>query len=139
MLASAKRWVAALLLAAAGLLTWGSWYDPALSNYARPATFVIFDAPDLQPGADSVRLQAHIAAWPGVTACAIRPARQLLVVAYNPDSLSEQQLSQRLGLVAQPPPPPSSDARQCPVPAGYVQALEQLRFACNLRRLWVHL
>lgn len=124
--------------AALALLTWGSWQDPNLSQYARPASYVVLDAPDLQPGVDSARLQARVEQLPGVTACAIRPAKQLLVVAYNPDSLSQQQLCQRLGLTAQPTPQPMATARQCPVPAGYVLALEKIRFAFNLRRLFVH-
>ncbi|MGI4835695.1 MAG: hypothetical protein ACRYFK_19745 [Janthinobacterium lividum] len=127
------------LLATAALLGWGSWQAPNLSSYARAAEFVVLDAPRLQPGADSARLQARVTALPGITACAIRPAKQLLVVAYNPDSLSQAQLCQRLGLSAQAPPLPSPAARQCPVPAGYVLALEKVRFALNLRRLFTHL
>ena len=132
-----KPGLAAGLVALTALLTWSSWQAPDLSSYARPAEFVVFDAPGLQPGPDSARLQARVEALPGITACAIRPAKQLLVVAFNPDSLSQAQLSQRLGLVAQPPPPPNPSARQCPVPAGYVLALEKARFALNLRRLFL--
>lgn len=135
---SFSKWWGASGLAAAALLTWGSWQTPNLSNYARPARFVVLDAPGLQPGPDSARLQAQVERLPGITACAIRPAKQLLVVAYNPDSLSQQQLCQRLGLTAQLPPPPSTNARQCPVPAGYVLLLEKVRFAFNLRRLFIH-
>lgn len=120
------------------LLTWGSWQDPDLSQYTRPVNYVILDAPTLQPGADSARLQGRVERLPGVTACAIRPAKQLLVVAFNPDSMSQQQLCQRLGLAAQPTPPPNPTARQCPVPTGYVVLLEKIRFALNLRRLFIH-
>lgn len=128
-----------VLLATAGLLAWGSWQPPSLSSYARPAEFIILDAPRLYPGPDSARLQARVEALPGITACAIRPAKQLLVVAYNPDSLSQQQLCRQLGLAPHPLPPPDPSARQCPVPTGYVVALERLRFVLNLRRLFVRL
>jgi len=132
-------WQLGASLVLVSLLTWSSWQAPALSSYARPSQYVVLEAPYLRAGPDSARLQARVAALPGINACAIRPAKQLLVVAYNPDSLSQEQLCQRLGVKAQPTPLPNPTARQCPVPAGYVLALEKIRFSLNLRRLFVHI
>ena len=131
-----KGWLA--VAAVAGLLSWGSWQAPKPSQYARPAAYAVFAAPALRPGTPVAELQARIERLPGVTACAIRPANQLLTVAFNPDSTSQLQLSQRLGLSAQAPrllAPAAPTARQCPVPTGYVLALEKVRFFFNLRRL----
>ncbi|GAB2960918.1 hypothetical protein GCM10027048_31070 [Hymenobacter coalescens] len=120
------------------MLTWGSWEEPSLHEYAPPVEFVTLNAPGLQPGPASQQLQARATALPGVTACAVRPDKQLLTVAYNPDRLSAEQLSRALGnLHPLPVPPPDPTVRQCPVPPGYVLALERLRFALNLRRLYV--
>ena len=125
---------------ALGLFTWGSWQDPKLSQYARPVTYLVFNTPHLQSATDSAQLLSQVEHLPGVTACAIRPASQRLVMAFNPDSLSQEEECQRLGLTVQPPAPPAPidpSIRQCPVPAGYVLALEKVRFFFNLRRLYI--
>ena len=119
------------------LLTWSSWQEPSLHDYAPPTTFATLSAPALRPGPAAARLQARITALPGVTACALRPDKQLLTLAYNPELLSAEQLYARLGLRPLPVAPPNPAVRQCPVPAGYVLVAERLRFALNLRRLFV--
>ena len=119
------------------LFTWSSWQEPSLHEYAPPTTFVTLSAPALRPGPESARLRAQITALPGITACALRPDKQLLTLAYNPELLSPAQLYARLGLRPLPVAPPDPTVRQCPVPAGYVLVAERLRFALNLRRLFV--
>lgn len=138
------RWLKAKLAGALVLLTlvaWGSWQEPSLHEFIPVTEFVTLTAPDLQPGAAAEQLQARALALPGVTACAVRPEKQLLTLAYRPAELSAGQLQQRLNLSALPQPELSAEAaaRQCPVPPGYVQALERLRFTFNLRRLFVRL
>ena len=119
------------------LLTWSSWRAPNLHEYAPPREFVTLATQGLRPGAATEQLRAQALALPGVAACAIRPAAQLLTLAYDPRCQSPAQLCRRLAL--RPLPAAPADARQCPVPAGYVLALEHLRFALNLRRLFVRL
>lgn len=138
------RWPKATLagtLLLLALVVWGSWHEPDLHDFTPTTEFITLAAPGLQPGAAARQLQARALALPGVTACALRPEKQLLTLAYRPAELSAAVLQQRLALSPLPQPEPSAAeaARQCPVPAGYVQALERLRFAFNLRRLFVQL
>ena len=133
-----RSWGWLPLLALAGLLAWGSWQAPNLHEYATPNAFALLDAPGLTAGPAAERLQAQAMALPGVSACAVRPAKQLLTIAYDPGRLSEAELCERLGgLHPLLVPPPDPTARQCPVPPGYVLALEKLRFAFNLQRLFI--
>lgn len=82
---------------------------------------------------------------PGVTACAFSARSQCLTVARKPDQISADALCQELARQSATPlailPPatlsPAAASRQCPVPAGYVLALERLRFALNLRRFFI--
>ncbi|UOQ54317.1 hypothetical protein [Hymenobacter cellulosivorans] len=127
------------VLALLALLVWGSWTEPSLHEYAPTTEFITLSAPDLRPGPAAERLQARTQALPGVTACALRPDKQLLTVAYHPDELTADELSQQLGLRPLPTVAPDPAERQCPVPPGYVLALERVRFALNLRRLFVSL
>ncbi|GAA4383933.1 hypothetical protein [Hymenobacter koreensis] len=132
-----RRWLAGAAMAAA-LFTWSSWEEPSLHEYAPPTEFITLSAPALQEGPAAVQLQARAQALPGVTACALRPQKQLLTVAYNPERLSAAELCRELGnLRPLPVAAPDPAGRQCPVPPGYVQAMERVRFALNLRRLYV--
>ncbi|OWP64695.1 hypothetical protein CDA63_02745 [Hymenobacter amundsenii] len=117
---------------------WGSWNEPSLHEFTPTTEFITLVAPALAPGLAADQLQAR-PALPGVTACALRPDKHLLTLAYRPAEMSADELIQRLGLRPMPLPAPDPTARQCPVPPGYVQALERLRFSFNLRRLLVRL
>ncbi|WP_019948255.1 hypothetical protein [Hymenobacter aerophilus] len=123
------------------LVVWGSWQEPSLHEFTPVTEFITLEAPGLQPGPAAEQLQARAMALPGVTACALRPEKQLLTLAYQPAELSAEQLQQLLALRPLPQPALSAaaEARQCPVPPGYVHALERVRFAFNLRRLFVRL
>ena len=132
-----RPWPLIGVAAVLALFAWSSWQEPSLHEYAPPTTFITLSAPALRPGPEAARLQTQLAALPGVTACALRPDKQLLTLAYNPDKLSAEQLCARLGLRPLPVAPPDPAVRQCPVPAGYVLVAERLRFALNLRRLFV--
>ncbi|SDY19637.1 hypothetical protein [Hymenobacter psychrophilus] len=138
------RWAKAKLAGALVLLTligWGSWQEPSLHEFTPTTEFITLAAPGLQPGAAARQLQARALALPGVTACALRPEKHLLTLAYHSAELSAEELQQRLALS----PLPQSEAtaaeaaRQCPVPPSYLQAIERVRFAFNLRRLFVQL
>jgi hypothetical protein len=128
-----------LALLVVGLLVWGSWSEPNLHEFAPTTEFITLNAPALRPGPAAQQLQARAQALPGVTACALRPDKQLLTLAYHPDQLTAEELCQQLGLQPLPMAAPDPAARQCPVPAGYVLALERIRFALNLRRLFISL
>ncbi|UOQ73928.1 hypothetical protein [Hymenobacter cellulosilyticus] len=134
-----RPWKAGLLALVVAILVWSSWEEPSLHEYAPPSAFLILSAPGLQPGPGAQQLQNQATALPGVTACAVRPEKQLLTLAYNPDELTAEQVCQKLALQPLSMPAPDPLARQCPVPAGYILALEKVRFALNLRRLLVNI
>ncbi|MCB2379373.1 hypothetical protein LGH70_17375 [Hymenobacter sp. BT635] len=119
------------------VLVWSSWEEPNLHEYAPPVEFITLNAPNLQPGPAARQLQMQAQALPGVTACALRADKQLLMLAFNPEQLTAEQICRKLALTALPAQAPDPTVRQCPVPPGYVMALERLRFALNLRRLFV--
>ncbi|PJJ48519.1 hypothetical protein [Hymenobacter chitinivorans] len=127
------------VLAVLALLVWSSWTEPSLHEYAPTTEFITLSAPSLHPGPAAQQLQARAQALPGVTACALRPDKQLLTLAYHPDEVTADEVRRRLGLRPLAVAAPDPSERQCPVPAGYVLALERVRFALNLRRLFVSL
>ena len=134
-----KSWPAAGLLLLA-LLVWGSWNEPSLHEFTPTTEFITLDAPALlHPGPAAARLQARARALPGVTACAVRPEKHLLTLAYHPGELRAEELCRQLALRPLPLAAPDPSVRQCPVPPGYITALEKLRFAFNLRRFFVRL
>ncbi|TGE17011.1 hypothetical protein [Hymenobacter elongatus] len=132
-----RSWQVGLAILLGCVFVWSSWEDPSLHEYAPPVEFIMLNTPRLQAGAEAERLQARAAALPGVTAAAIRPDKQLLTLAYNPEKLTAEPLCQQLALQPVPVAAPDPTARQYPVPAGYGLALERLRFALNLRRIFV--
>jgi hypothetical protein len=134
-----RLWQAGIVALLVALFVWSSWEEPSLHEYTTQTEFITLNAPGLQPGPAAERLQARIAALPGITAVALRADKQLLTLGYNPEELTQEQLCQTLALRPLPVPAPDPTVRQCPVPAGYVLALERVRFALNLRRLFVSL
>ncbi|MFD1470183.1 hypothetical protein ACFQ48_18285 [Hymenobacter caeli] len=126
------------------LLAWANWEAPALHSYAAPIELVAWQVPHLPTGPAAEALRAHLAAQPGVRACALSAATGTVSFVYRPGEATEAGLRRALAgagpyapraLPAAPAPAPA--ARQCPVPAGYVLGLERLRFALNLRRFFV--
>ncbi|TGE26015.1 hypothetical protein E5K00_12730 [Hymenobacter aquaticus] len=132
-----RPWQVVLALLVVSVFVWSSWEEPDLHEYAPPVEFLSLATPAQLPAPAAAQLQARAQALPGVTACALRPDRHILLLAFNPDKLTADQAGRALGLRALPAAAPDPTVRQCPVPAGYVIALEHLRFALNLRRLFV--
>lgn len=134
-----RPWQVGLVVVLLAVFVWSSWEEPSLHEYAPTTEFITLAAPGLAPGPAAQRLQAEASALPGVTACALRADKQLLTLAYHPDELTAAELCQKLNLSPLPVAAPDPTVRQCPVPAGYILVLEQVRFALNLRRLFVSL
>ena len=128
-----------------GLLLWANWELPALHNFAPPVEFITFQVDEQATPAFGSHLQRVAAALPGVTAAALNPRAHCLTVAWQPARIDGAAVYECLraaghGRVWALPAATLSAAeaaRQCPVPAGYVQALERLRFTLNLRRFFV--
>lgn len=125
------------------VLFWANWQPPALHSFVPSVEFVTFQT-EASP-AQGTQLQTLAAALPGVTAAAFNPRSGCLTVARRPDQLPLTRLCGQLahlnGYSIRVLPPatlsPAVAARQCPVPTGYVLALEQLRFALSVRRFFV--
>jgi hypothetical protein len=95
----------------------------------------------VQPGAQANALHARLLQVPGITACTISADAHALAFTYHPDVVSPTQV-QRLvarSYQAQEYVAPATPVvgPQCPVPQGYLVALEKLRFTLNLRRLFI--
>jgi beta-phosphoglucomutase-like phosphatase (HAD superfamily) len=133
-----------VLLVMLGLLViWGSWEEPNLHNYARPVTMMQRQGEGFQNPAQSATAQQQIAAMPGVAACVINTHTQVATVLYREADVSEQEIERVLSvggtfkLVRPIMVAPKPTGRECPVPASYLETLERIRFAFNLRRLFI--
>ncbi|UOQ78465.1 heavy-metal-associated domain-containing protein [Hymenobacter sp. 5516J-16] len=89
--------------------------------------------------------QQQVAAVPGVAACVINANTQVATVLFHEDDVSEREIERVLSvggtfpvnrpvMVAAAP-----TGRECPVPASYLETLDQIRFAFNLRRLFINI
>ncbi|MBC6988117.1 hypothetical protein [Hymenobacter sp. BT491] len=127
------------------LLTWASWEDPSLHDYVEPVSILQLQIDGLRTPPQAVHLQQQMAAVPGVAACSINARTQLATLLYHAGTVSEAELLRVVSVggvfaVAKlEPAPRANDRRQCPVPPGYTTALERIRFALNLRRLFVRI
>ena len=126
------------------VLAWANWEAPSLHSFAAPIALVAWRVPHLPTGPAAAALRAHLAAQPGVSACALSAATATVSFVYRPGQATEAGLRRSLAQAGPwvPRALPGAPAavptgRQCPVPAGYVLALERLRFALNLRRFFV--
>ncbi|WP_188556063.1 heavy-metal-associated domain-containing protein [Hymenobacter glacieicola] len=88
--------------------------------------------------------QQQVAAVPGVAACVINPNTQVATVLFHEDDVSEPEIERVLSVggtfrVNRPVMVASAPTgRECPVPASYLETLDQIRFAFNLRRLFIN-
>jgi copper chaperone CopZ len=136
-----------LLISLLTLVTWASWEEPELHSYAKPVHIVQFYVANVQSQNQADDLRQQMTAVPGVTACAINPHTQCATVLYQEENISAAELGRILSVggvfevsrirTSKTSPTAAASERQCPVPSKYVLALEQLRFALNLRRLFI--
>lgn len=123
------------------LLVWANWEAPEMHHFVRPAATAVWQLAPLG-GPEAVHtLETRLAAVPGVSACAVSVRTGCVALVYRPEEASPEALGQAVrrngGRVVSAPPAPAVAVRQCPVPAGYVLWLDQVRFALNLRRFFV--
>ena len=139
------RWFGWLLSGGfVALMAWANWQEPDLHAYTAPITTVILQVDGVQSAGHALELEQRLSAEPGVSACSVRPQPGVAALVYNPALTTVPALigaCTRAGLtraIAMPRAQPlAANAAQCPVPTGYVVALDRLRFALNLRRLWI--
>ncbi|MFD2217841.1 hypothetical protein [Hymenobacter bucti] len=124
-----------------GLLLWANWQEPNLHDYPMPVGVGALQVSGVQPGAQATALQTQLAKLPGITACTISADAHAVAFTYHPDVVTPTQVRQivahsfRVREYVAPPTPVVGP--QCPVPQGYITALERLRFALNLRRFFI--
>ncbi len=126
------------------LLGWANWQDPVLHSYAEPVNMAVFRVDGVRSAEQAVALERRIGAVPGVSACSIQPQTASAHVVFHPAEASVTAIAAafaRNGVAhATPlrlPAPPIATGPQCPVPAAYLVAFEQLRFTLNIRRFWI--
>ncbi|MGI4862930.1 MAG: hypothetical protein ACRYFZ_03350 [Janthinobacterium lividum] len=123
------------------LLLWSNWQEPNLHDYPAPVTVGALRVAGVQPGPQATALHARLLQLPGITACTVSADAQAVAYTYHPDEITPAQVQQQVasGFRVQEYHAPAAAivGPQCPVPTGYIVALERLRFALNLRRLFV--
>ena len=128
-------------LLALSLLTWGSWNEPNLHDYPAPVQVSVLQVADLQPGPAAIELRSQLLQLPGITACTVSADAHSVVYTYCSNETTplavQAALTPAFRLQPYQVPAAATSGPQCPMPAGYVVALERLRFAFNLRRLFV--
>ena len=114
-----------------------------MHHFARPVAVVVWQlTPLANATAAAPVLQGQLAAEPGVSACAVSPRTNCVALVYHPEHTTPEALYRAVGrygghVVSNPPAPAAQPGlRQCPVPAGYVALLDQLRFALSVRRFF---
>lgn len=131
----------AVLVGALGLLGWANWNEPNLHDYPAPVTVAALQLTEPLTVAQAAALRTRVTETPGVTACTVSADGRAAVFTYRPAEASPAEVAARLAneyAVREYHAPALPDTGpQCPVPQQYVSALEQLRFALNVRRFFV--
>ena len=124
------------------LLLWSNWQEPNLHDYPVPVTVGALQVTGVQPGPQAAALHARLLQLPGITACTVSADAHAVAYTYHPNEITPAQVQQQVasafsGVQEYHAPAAAVVGPQCPVPTGYIVALERLRFALNLRRLFV--
>ncbi len=140
-MSKATFWGRLGLGSAAALLLWSNWQEPNLHDYPSPIGVGALQVAGVQPGPQAVALHTRLMQIPGITACTVSADAHAVAYTYHPDEVTPAQVQQQVAPAFQVQeyhaPAAPVVGPQCPVPLGYVTALERLRFALNLRRLFV--
>lgn len=123
------------------LLLWSNWQEPNLHDYPTPVTVGALQVAGVQPGPQAAVLHTRLLQLPGITACTVSADAHAVAYTYHPDEITPAQVQQQVASAFQVreyhAPAGAAVGPQCPVPTGYFVALERLRFALNLRRLFI--
>ncbi|MDJ0365377.1 hypothetical protein QMK33_09445 [Hymenobacter sp. H14-R3] len=125
------------------ILLWANWEAPEMHHFVRPVEMTVWQLAPLAGPAAAQALAIQLATEPGVSACSVSPRTNCVAFVYHPGEASLPALYQAVGrhgarVITNPPAPAAAPAvRQCPVPAGYIALLDQVRFTLNLRRFFV--
>lgn len=137
-----RPWGQLVLGCFASLLLWANWQEPNLHDYPLPITVGVLQVHGVQPGAQATALHAQLMQVPGITACTVSADAHAVAFTYHPEVVTPAQVQQSVAssFRAQQYVAPSTPVvgPQCPVPQGYIVALEKLRFTLNLRRFFVN-
>jgi hypothetical protein len=135
-------WVKTMISCLAGLLLWANWQEPNLHDYSIPASVGALRLAGVQPGAQATALHTRLLRLPGITACTISADAHALAFTYYPEIVTPAQVQQVVASTCQAQeyvaPATTVLSPQCPVPQGYIVALDKLRFALNLRRFFIN-
>lgn len=123
------------------LLLWSNWQEPNLHDYPKPVSVGALEVAGVQPGPQAAALHARLLQIPGITACTVSADAHAIAYTYHPGEVTPAQVQQQVasGFRVQEYHAPAAPTAgpQCPVPTRYIVALEQLRFALNLRRFFI--
>ena len=135
-----RRWLlVGVGLAVAALLIWASWEAPARHLYAPALQVLLVEVEGVRTPTQARHLEQQLRAVAGVSACTINSQTGLTTVRYNEDTVPEAEVRRVLsvgGLFRLRAPARVAPGTERQAPPGRVPALERLRFALNLRRLW---
>lgn len=134
-------WAKGVLSCLAALLLWANWQEPNLHDYPAPVSVGALRLAGVQPGAQAAALHARLLQIPGITSCTLSADAHALAFTYQPDVVTPAQVRQLVARSGQAQeyvaPATPVVGPQCPIPQGYIVALERLRFALNMRRFFV--
>ncbi|TVT41649.1 hypothetical protein FNT36_09460 [Hymenobacter setariae] len=123
------------------LLLWANWQEPNLHDYSAPISVGALRVAGSLPATEAAKLHTQLIQMPGITACTVQAGAHAVAYTYRPDEITPAQVQQQLApafrVQTYEAPAAPVMGPQCPVPQGYIMALEKLRFALNLRRLFI--
>lgn len=105
-----------------------------LHAYA-PATGILFYELETDP-TKAFSLETKIEKMEGVTACSYSPETTRMCILFNPENCTEEQLKGLLkkeNIKFKFSEIEGESGPECPIPHGYIQKFEQLKYALNFR------
>lgn len=100
-----------------------------------PATGILFYELE-NDQAEAFSLETKIEKMKGVTACSYSPETNRMSILFNPENCTEEQLNSLIkkeNIKYKSPEIQGESGPECPIPHGYIQKFEQLKYALNFR------
>lgn len=113
---------------------------PPLHYYAPESEMQMYRIESFGQKGNPTNIKTEVLALDGVTACAVNEQSKILAVTFYPQKNSSEKLqnylTNQLGLTLSKAtfPKMGNNAKECPVPLGYILAIEKLKYALCFRK-----
>lgn len=122
----------------AGFVVYANWNPKPLHAYAKDSQLSIYQLQKTATEQDLLKINDELEQVKGISAVAGNTESQMLSVVFHPDEITEAEVKnwlseKNIGIAKAEFETDGPPAAECPVPHGYIEGFEKVKYALNFR------